>query len=273
MDESSASVPQLVVLSPDSCRGHRIELINDYLVVGRDPGCDVRLDDPHVSRTHAALQRRGTAVQVLDLGSSGGTFVNGYPATTARELRPGDLVAFATVKARFDAGSPVTDQTQAMPAHSGPARYSIGRQDGEIISNVGRDQYNAQIQQVVQQRDSFLRDIASTRTRARWLICVGFVMFVVGFGLFAAADLSFLKQIAHDITRSQQQLPPPPASPFGGDILGVPSGLLGWALAAIGTLLLIVGIVLHVIATARRRRVERELPLPVPWPEIGPQGG
>jgi len=32
-----------------------------------------------VSRTHAALQRRGDSVYVQDLGSSGGTFVNGNP--------------------------------------------------------------------------------------------------------------------------------------------------------------------------------------------------
>jgi FHA domain len=212
MPQRSAAIPHLVVLAPDAISGRRIELPKDYLVVGREPTCDVRLDDPHVSRTHAALQRRGSAVYVQDLGSSGGTFVNGSPVTMT-ELLPGDVVAFATVQARFDAVLSATDETRAMPtpirpvparpakdapfreepvpgrmaqpepaqvplrpagpvqarpvqsesvqegaAQAGAARYDIGRQDAEVISNVGRDQYNAHVQQVVQQRDNFLRD-------------------------------------------------------------------------------------------------------------------
>jgi pSer/pThr/pTyr-binding forkhead associated (FHA) protein len=50
------SVPQLVVIAPDSDRGHRIELTGEYMTVGREPTCDVRLDDPQLSRTHAAPQ-------------------------------------------------------------------------------------------------------------------------------------------------------------------------------------------------------------------------
>lgn len=273
--QQGAGVPHLVVLAPDTCSGQRIELAGDYLVVGREPTCDVRFDDPHVSRTHAALQRRGNAVYVQDLGSSGGTFVNGTPATTAA-LRGGDVVAFATVQARFEAVPSVTDETRTMPAQTrpgapaGPAHYSIGRQDAEVISNVGRDQYNAHVQQVVQQRDNFLREIAATRTKARWLAWIGFLLFVVGFGLFAAADLSFIKQISNDI--QNRNAPTSITGPFGHDVGGVPSGLLGAAMATIGMLLLVVGIVLHVVATSRRRRVERELPLPVPWPHNGPSG-
>jgi pSer/pThr/pTyr-binding forkhead associated (FHA) protein len=59
--------------------------------VGREQTCDVRFDDPHVSRAHAALQRRGNRVYVEDLGSSGGTFVNGAVTTAARELRAGQV--------------------------------------------------------------------------------------------------------------------------------------------------------------------------------------
>ena len=57
---------------------------------------------------------------------------------------------------------------------------------------------------------------------------------------------------------------------FGPDIGGLPSALFGWALAALGMLLLVVGIVLHIVATSRRRRVDRELPVPPPWPGTGP---
>ena len=292
--QPSAAVPRLVMLAPEPFRGRQIELAADYLTVGREPTCDVCLDDPHVSRTHAALQRHGGAVYLQDLGSSGGTFVNGNPATRV-ELRQGDIVTFASVQARFEAGPTVTAATQAMPSQvrtppmppappraaerpePNPtefgqperARYEIGRQDGHVISNVGRDQYNAHVQQVIQQRDSFLREVAATRTKARWLVWLGLLLFVAGFAMFAAADLNFLKQIASDI-QSNNTAPPP--NPFGRPIFGVPAGLLGWAVGAVGGLMLIIGIVLHIVATSRRKRVERDYPLPMPWPPNGAPG-
>jgi len=303
--QPSAAVPRLIMLAPESFRGRQIELTTDYLTVGREPTCHVCLDDPHVSRTHAALQRRGGTVYVQDLGSSGGTFVNGNPTRRA-ELRQGDVVSFASVQARFEAAAPVTAETQAMPRQAEPGadtaspptrsaspggasvaaerpepnpsefqpakqvRYDIGQQDAQVISNVARDQYNAHIQQVIQQRDSFLRDVARTKTKARWLVWLGLVLFVAGFALFAVADLNFLKQIASDIQSTSP--PPPPSNPFGPPIFGIPSGLLGWAIAAIGAIMLLIGIVLHIVATSRRRRVERDYPIPLQWPPSGSLG-
>jgi pSer/pThr/pTyr-binding forkhead associated (FHA) protein len=297
-----AAVPRLVVLAPEVIRGRQIELAADYLTVGREPTCDVCLDDPHVSRTHAALERRDGTVYVQDLGSSGGTFVNGNQARSA-ELHQGDVVTFATVRARFEAAPPVSAETQAMPtqaappparatvspdwgggppgrapraerapdaaAQAGPVRYEIGQQEAQVISNVGRDQYNAQVQQVIQRRDSFMREIAGTRTKARWLVWLGLLLFIAGFAMFAAADLNFLKQIASDV---QSNSTAPPSDPFGRPIFGIPSGLLGWAIAATGALMLVIGIVLHIVATSRRRRVERDYPMPMPWPPNGAPG-
>jgi uncharacterized membrane protein len=198
MGQQGTDVPQLVVIAPGSYRGRRIELAREYMTVGREPTCDVRLDDPHVSRTHAALQRRGDAVYVQDLG------------------------------------------------------------------------YNAHVQRVIQQRDSFLRDIAATKTKARWLVWIGLLLFLAGFALFAAADLNFIRQIINDL---QSRSTAPPSNPFGHNIGGVPAVLLGAGLAAIGMMLLVIGILLHIVATSRRRRVERELPLPPPpWRQYGPPG-
>ncbi len=155
-------------------------------------------------------------------------------------------------------------------APPGPVHYSIGQQDAQVISNVGRDQYDAHVQQVIQQRDSFLRDIAATKTKARWLVWIGLLLFLAGFALFAAADLNFIRQIINDL---QSRSTAPPSNPFGHNIGGVPAVLLGAGLAAIGMMLLVIGILLHIVATSRRRRVERELPLPPPpWRQYGPSG-
>jgi len=45
--------------------------------IGRDPGSDIVLDAPQVSRFHAQVERVGQRYRVRDLRSSNGTFVNG----------------------------------------------------------------------------------------------------------------------------------------------------------------------------------------------------
>ena len=91
----------------------------------------------------------------------------------------------------------------------------------------------------------------------------------MSFALFAAADLNLLKQISNGFGSNSTA---PPANLFGRPIFGLPSGLFGWAIAAAGSLMLMIGIVLHIVATSRRRQVERRYPLPMPWPPNMPPG-
>ncbi len=52
-------------------------------VIGRDRGCDIVTDVPHVSRRHAEIRPAGDGWEVVDLGSSGGTWIGGQPTPTA----------------------------------------------------------------------------------------------------------------------------------------------------------------------------------------------
>ncbi len=66
-------------------------------VLGRSPEADLVLPDDKVSRQHCRITRTGSALEVEDLGSSNGTFVNGTLITRARlmdgdELRVGHHV-------------------------------------------------------------------------------------------------------------------------------------------------------------------------------------
>lgn len=254
------SFPQLVVLAPDNERGRRIELTRDHLLVGRDDGCDVRFDDPYVSRTHARLQRHGQAVYVQDLGSSAGTLVNGVAASGPRELRHGDIVRFADVELRFTAAEERAAETRMSPLATegsvSPVNYDIGYQRDGVFHNVGRDQY----QYIMEQRESFLRHVAATKTKARWLVWLGFALTAVGFAMFASGVLGFISSVSDAVQSGTE--PSATVSPFGGDVGGFPSGLIGWVLGAIGSFMIILGIVLHVVAASRRKRVDREYPVP-----------
>ncbi len=61
------------------------------ITAGRTPQCDMQLDDPSVSRRHCAITFAGGVLQIKDLDSANGTFVNERPIKEAT-ARPGDLI-------------------------------------------------------------------------------------------------------------------------------------------------------------------------------------
>jgi adenylate cyclase len=62
------------------------------ITLGRDLGCDVRLDGRKVSRRHFRLENRGNGVVLIDQDSHNGTYVNGQRVTEEVTLAEGDLV-------------------------------------------------------------------------------------------------------------------------------------------------------------------------------------
>jgi Inner membrane component of T3SS, cytoplasmic domain/Domain of unknown function (DUF4389) len=66
-------------------------------VIGRDPAsAALVLADPEASRRHASLIPEGQSLNVEDLGSTNGTFVNGERLVGARVLVPGDRLRVGT---------------------------------------------------------------------------------------------------------------------------------------------------------------------------------
>ncbi len=63
-----------------------------FVVIGRDPEADIRVDDPAASRRHARLHLAGAAVRLIDSGSRNGISVNGARVDGACDLSPGDVV-------------------------------------------------------------------------------------------------------------------------------------------------------------------------------------
>jgi pSer/pThr/pTyr-binding forkhead associated (FHA) protein len=68
----------------------RVFAVGGQLTVGRASGCDLRLDDPKVSRQHATLEPLDSALLVYDHASLNGTWVNDARITRSAALRSGD---------------------------------------------------------------------------------------------------------------------------------------------------------------------------------------
>ena len=58
-------------------------------VIGRGGECDLVLDDPQVSRRHAAISMTQSGISVCDLDSTNGTGLDGEPVTRSGPLEPG----------------------------------------------------------------------------------------------------------------------------------------------------------------------------------------
>jgi hypothetical protein len=261
--------PFVTVLSPESQRGRTFHLGEADILVGRAEACDLRFEDPYLSRLHAKLERRGDRLQVRDLGSSGGTFVNDDEVETVRELHDGDVVTLGSVSLQLTADELTGTGTRVMPTvrsdaaggrrvapaeHS--ARYDVRDQHAGTLNNVARDQYN----QYVHQRESFLREVAATRTRARGLMWLGFIVFALGFGAQIVGSVGYAQGITSSLDEGFSGIgsdKPPAMLSMGGFQIA----FIGAAVASVGVVLFMVGLVLHIVAASRRKRVDREMPL------------
>jgi ABC-type multidrug transport system ATPase subunit len=74
-------------------------------VIGRSHAADFPLDDPTVSRQHCALIITSNAVQVEDLASSTGTFVNGSRLLGCMRINNGDRITVGNTTFNFSANS------------------------------------------------------------------------------------------------------------------------------------------------------------------------
>lgn len=88
--------------------------LNRSLTVGRAPDNDLVLASPTVSSRHAEIRVDGSGVEVVDLGSTNGTWVNGN-RVSRQKLAPGDRVSFDEIAFRYEDGSAVVP-TQVNPA-------------------------------------------------------------------------------------------------------------------------------------------------------------
>lgn len=118
------------------------EVRDEVVVLGRDPGADVRLEAQGVSRHHAKIvtDLHGTA-QIVDLGAKNGTFVNGQ-RTKVATLEHGDQIQIGRVLLRFERDAVTAPRTSGAVLDLSPRELDVARL-------VARGLTNAEIGQVL----------------------------------------------------------------------------------------------------------------------------
>lgn len=111
----------------DACTGYLIledeslfELIKPVTNIGRNSTNHLMLNDLRVSRTHAQIRAVGDEFIIFDIGSSGGTYINGE-RISQRKLKPGDVISLAGIKLIFTEEKPEPpESSQGIPKETKP---------------------------------------------------------------------------------------------------------------------------------------------------------
>jgi DNA-binding NtrC family response regulator len=118
--EEDAGAPlALAFIHPHADGERALGRVTRSILLGRDPACDVLLDDPSVSRRHAQLERRADALWLRDLGSMNGCRVSRRRVVDAAEVKPGDVLRLGDVLLRLvrrpeGAAAPVAGAASAL---------------------------------------------------------------------------------------------------------------------------------------------------------------
>ncbi|MDB4933218.1 MAG: Response regulator of zinc sigma-54-dependent two-component system [Labilithrix sp.] len=102
--------------------GKEIAIDVDPIVIGRDEGAQIRVDDPEVSAIHCELRAVNEGILVKDLGSTNGTFVGSV------RIREGVVTTAAEV---------LVGQTRIAIEPSGKQRVDVGYADrfGDLVGS------------------------------------------------------------------------------------------------------------------------------------------
>ncbi len=142
----------LVLVSPEGDR--LFTVVEDaVLVAGRELACALPILDPRVSRRHAEVRSIATGIEIRDLGSRNGTWINGKRIAKGH-ARVGDEVGFGGVIFRvMEVGvepmpsplnvavtdaSPTVVRERPMPAPNSPVADVAGQRLAQLVSSAQR---------------------------------------------------------------------------------------------------------------------------------------
>lgn len=96
--------------------GMSFPLTGGEVIIGREEGIGIVLQDPESSRRHARVVMQADRYIVEDLGSTNGTFVNGVQLTGSQVLNPGDSIGIGQTALVFQLAGVQVAPPQYQPA-------------------------------------------------------------------------------------------------------------------------------------------------------------
>ena len=130
--------------------GRRTMKVYDFkqesIVIGRDDGADVLIDNPSVSRRHAEIRLGDDGWVVEDLGSSNGTFIRGAKIQGPQRLGLGDEIGFGKFSIVF--GKALGEGEHASPVPSAV------RQSSDVAAHQGTMHINPrEVRELLEEAD------------------------------------------------------------------------------------------------------------------------
>jgi DNA-binding CsgD family transcriptional regulator len=128
--------------------GTVIRLDQDVATLGRRTDNAYVVADPRISRVHAEIRKEAGAVIVTDLGSSGGTSVNGNEVSGPTVINHGDKVSFGPVTATFEdpatasKGEDITQVLEVPKVETGP---HLSPRQSQVLALMAEGMTNAEI--------------------------------------------------------------------------------------------------------------------------------
>lgn len=112
--------------------GRRIR-VSSEIVIGRE-GADLSIDDQQVSRHHVRLRPVDGGLEVEDLASTNGSWLNGNQIAGATQMRPGDVLAIGgtSIELEADVEFPASPPAAPTPPPTAAAAFPLpsGARDG-----------------------------------------------------------------------------------------------------------------------------------------------
>ena len=152
--------------------GEKIPVLFWENSIGRSRGSDIRVNDPAVSRDHCVLLRRQEGWMITDVGSKGGTYVNGEKIKSNSPSRDESFFSgiISSLKDNFNKGIKLVDNTT-------PYRTKILIDDeiqvGSTLFRVERgDEYDEEVRP-----DRFLKKISNKASMKQYKLMIMITIF------------------------------------------------------------------------------------------------
>ncbi len=113
-----------LVIRQGTQAGMSFPVTGNQIIIGREEGLDVVLQDPESSRRHTRISWQGGRYVAEDMGSTNGTFVNGVQITSPQALNSGDSIGIGQTAMVFQMSSNQATEYMPTPAYPPQGQYA-----------------------------------------------------------------------------------------------------------------------------------------------------